>query len=317
LEIHAGLDAARAIEDGMAVAPSRGMSSNTPANLDLPAEEFSGENLRKGSVYFVGTATVIIQCGGFTVLTDPNFLHSGEKIHMGYGLLSSTRRTDPAMEIEQLPRLDLVVLSHMHEDHFDRVAAERLNKNVPILTTPDAARDLRRKDFHFAYGLETWQEINVRKGISSVRITSMPAQHGPLMVAAMLPSCMGSVLDFKIPGARADLRLYVSGDTIVHSDLQRIPALFPGIDIALIHLGGARIMGIRVTMDGKQGVEALQIIAPRIAIPIHFDDYDVFKSPLDEFRAEVEKAGLANKVRYLDRGEAYQFELAGQEFRTA
>jgi L-ascorbate metabolism protein UlaG (beta-lactamase superfamily) len=64
-----------------------------------------------------------------------------------------------------------------------------------------------------------------------------------------------------------------------------------------------------VTMDAKQGVEALRIIAPTVAIPIHYDDYTVFKSPLEDFKQEVRAAGLERQVRYLDHGETYDFEI--------
>jgi L-ascorbate metabolism protein UlaG (beta-lactamase superfamily) len=67
------------------------------------------------------------------VLTDPNFLHRGERVHLGKGRWT-TRRTDPA--IGELADLDLVVLSHLHGDHFDRVAREGLDRSVPIATTP-------------------------------------------------------------------------------------------------------------------------------------------------------------------------------------
>src|SRR5690242_7657168 len=77
-----------------------------------------------GSVLFIGTATTLIRYGGFTILTDPNFLHRGEKVHLGYGL-QSTRLTDPALNLEDLPPVDFVVLSHLHEDHFDRRVAAR------------------------------------------------------------------------------------------------------------------------------------------------------------------------------------------------
>lgn len=59
-------------------------------------------DLERGSVFFVGTATVIIRYAGFTILTDPNFLHAGDHVHLGYGLRSQ-RRTNPAIEIEDLP----------------------------------------------------------------------------------------------------------------------------------------------------------------------------------------------------------------------
>ena len=99
------------------------------------------------------------------------------------------------------------------------------------------------------------------------------------------------------------LRLYISGDTIVYEGLEEIPQRHPRIDLALLHLGGTRVMGVTVTMDAEQGVDMLQILDPALAIPIHFDDYDAFKSPLSDFVAAVRDAGLESRVRYLDRGE--------------
>ena len=80
---------------------------------------------------------------------------------------------------------------------------------------------------------------------------------------------MGSMLEFGASnaGERA-FRLYISGDTLVHEDLEDIPRRYAGIDLALLHLGGTRVLGILVTMDAAQGVEALRIIDPRRAIPI-------------------------------------------------
>src|SRR3712207_1391309 len=99
-----------------------------------PAADAGAADFGNGSVFFVGTATVILRYAGFTILTDPNFLHQGDHVHLGYGLRSE-RVTNPAIEIEELPPLDLVVLSHMHEDHFDRIAEQKLNKTTPIVTT--------------------------------------------------------------------------------------------------------------------------------------------------------------------------------------
>lgn len=62
-------------------------------------------------------------------------------------------------------------------------------------------------------------------------------------------------------------------------------------------------------MDGRQGVEALRIVAPREAIPIHNDDYPLFKSPLREFEREAERSGLPVTVHYLARGETYRLGL--------
>lgn len=69
-----------------------------------------------GSVQFIGTATLLIRYQGITILIDPNFLHKGDHVHLGYGLRSQ-RLTNPALEFSQLLPIDLVIPSHLHEDH--------------------------------------------------------------------------------------------------------------------------------------------------------------------------------------------------------
>lgn len=263
---------------------------------------------KTGSIFFIGTATTLIRYGGFTILTDPNFLHKGEQVRLGYGL-RATRRTDPALDIEALPPIDLVVLSHLHEDHFDRVAERDLDRRLPIVTTNQAAKALHNKGFDRTRALRTWQRIRFVKGDSVLRITSMPGKHAPGMLSALLPSVMGSLLEFQSAAGDLWLRLYISGDTLVHEQLRDIRVRYPEIDLALLHLGGTRVFGILLTMDGKQGVEAIRLIAPEVVIPIHYNDYTVFKSPLEDFRREVEAAGLEHQVRYLAHGEKYTFDV--------
>jgi L-ascorbate metabolism protein UlaG (beta-lactamase superfamily) len=64
-------------------------------------------------------------------------------------------------------------------------------------------------------------------------------------------------------------------------------------------------------MDAKQGVEAMRIVDPALAIPIHYNDYDVFTSPLSDFQDEVRAAGLEDRVHYLSHGETYTFLTGG------
>jgi L-ascorbate metabolism protein UlaG (beta-lactamase superfamily) len=264
-------------------------------------------DLSNGSVFFVGTATVILRCGGFTILTDPNFLHAGDHVHLGYGM-TSQRLTDPAIDLEALPHIDFCVLSHYHGDHFDQIVEERLQKDLPIITTEHATGELRDKGFTAAQALETWDSVLITKGDSRVRITSMPGQHGPGPVDFFLPPVMGSMLDFESNGERF-FRIYISGDTLIHEDLNEIPNRFPGVDLALIHLGGTRIMGVLLTMDDEQGVQILQIIQPETAIPIHYNDYDVFKSPLEDFQRAADAAGWTDRIVYLAHGETYDFRI--------
>lgn len=275
----------------------------------LPEDEDGGLfDMEHGTVYFIGTATVLFRYAGFTILTDPNFLHKGEKAHIGYGL-STKRVTEPAINMDQLPTLDLIVLSHMHEDHFDRIVERRLDKLLPIITNPSAAGTLRKKGFSRTYALNTWESLTITKGDATLTITAMPAKHAPGLMNFIMPRVMGSMLEFQSASHSKQLRLYISGDTLLTKDLREIPHRFPHIDLALLHLGGTKVMGIMLTMDGKQGAQALKIIAPEMAIPIHFDDYTVFKSPLDDFKKAVREAGLENKVRYLQHGERYIFDV--------
>ncbi|HET7434362.1 MAG TPA: MBL fold metallo-hydrolase [Thermoanaerobaculia bacterium] len=261
-----------------------------------------------GSIFFVGTATVILRYAGFTILTDPNFLHQGDHVHLGYGLRSK-RLTEPALSFEQLPPIDFVLLSHMHGDHFDHLVSDRLDRDLPIVSTRHAAAALTALGFRRTIALETWETLPVRKGDAVVNVTAMPGKHAPGLMRLMIPPVMGSMLEFLTPSNKIPLRLYITGDTLIHEHLREIPKKYPSIDIALLHLGGTRIGGILLTMDAKQGVEMIHIVKPRTAIPIHYDDYGVFKSPLEDFRTAVREAGLEQAVHYLDRGETFDINV--------
>ncbi|MEV0153397.1 MBL fold metallo-hydrolase [Micromonospora sp. NPDC050686] len=252
-------------------------------------------------VTFIGTATTLLRLGGFTLLTDPNFLHRGQRAYLGYGMWSK-RRTDPAMAVADLPELDAVVLSHLHGDHFDRVARRGLDRQVPILTTPEAERKLRRWGFGAAEGLPTWRSRELRRGGETLRLTSLPGQHGPGLLDRALPDVMGTLIDLDRDGTR-QFRLYVTGDTLHRPLLAGIPERFPDIDAMLIHLGGTRLAGVLLTMDARQGADLVELIRPRLTVPIHYDDYPVFRSPLRHFVDEARRRGLVRAVRTVARGE--------------
>jgi len=112
-------------------------------------------------------------------------------------------------------------------------------------------------------------------------------------------------------------RIYISGDTLMVDELKEIPERYKGqnIDLMLIHLGGTSLPTpgpaplLLVTMDALQGLRLVQLINPDITIPIHYDDYDVFLSPLSDFKKAVDDAGLSEKLVYLDRKDQYRFEV--------
>jgi L-ascorbate metabolism protein UlaG (beta-lactamase superfamily) len=259
------------------------------------------------SLTFVGTATTVLRLGGFTLLTDPNFVRRGSRVHLGYGL-SSRRRTDPALGIDDLPELDAVLLSHLHGDHFDRVARRGLPREPPVLTTEHAARRLGRWGFQ-PVAMDTWQQYEIRRGSDVLRVTAVPGRHGPVGVNRLLPPVQGSVLDLERDGRRV-LRVYITGDTLNVPELRAVRDRFPDVDVMVAHLGGTRILGVLVTMDDRQGADLVELMEPSSVVPVHYDDYGVFHSPLSAFVAELRRRGQAGRLRTVVHGET--IELARQ-----
>ncbi|KAI5271447.1 Metallo-hydrolase/oxidoreductase [Aureobasidium subglaciale] len=311
-----------------------------------------GEN---ASLYFVGTATTILEWEGVRIMTDPNFLHAGDHVHLGPGV-TGTRQTNPALDLHELPRIDAVLLSHYHADHFDEKVEASLRRSLPIITTPHAKDHLTSKgedeSFSQVYDLDFFQSmyVDIRKSgttheasnkrVPAVKVTGMPGKHVPQGMLSKANDLLGAVpptngwmleLGYKEGDERisasigavtmtferqltGSASIYISGDTLLVDELKEIPERYKGqnIDLMLIHLGGTTIPSpklplLMVTMDAKQGIELVRLINPDLTIPIHYDDYDVFLSPLDDFKKEMERAGLSQKVVYLDRKDQYKF----------
>jgi L-ascorbate metabolism protein UlaG (beta-lactamase superfamily) len=234
----------------------------------------------RAEVTFIGNATTLLRLGEFTLLTDPAFGPAGSRVPLGWGLWTKRLR-DPVLGPLTGAVPDAVVLSHLHGDHFDRAARQRLDPDLPILTTPQAERRLRRQ-FPGVRGLPTWDTHEWSRGNQRMRLTAVPGRHGPGVVDRLLPEVMGSVIEFEVDG-RPRLTLYITGDTLCRPGLAEIPRRFGEIDAMLIHLGGTRVLGLLVTMDGRQGADLTRLIRPGRTIPIHYDDYRVMKSPLDDY----------------------------------
>ena len=255
---------------------------------------------------FIGTATTLLEIGPFMILTDPNFLHRGEHAYLGYGLWSK-RLTEPALTPAQLPPVDVIVLSHLHGDHWDRRSRHELSHDLPVVTTPHAARRLRsRQRFAAAVGLPTWQQHSLAKDGCTLTITAVPAEHSVSpVIRTLLPPVMGSVLEAADQDGQLIRRIYISGDTMVFGGLDAIAERHGPVDAAVVHVGGTTLPGgFVVTMTGADAVECLRRIRPRMAVPVHYDDYGVFKSGLQDVRKAAEGAGLGVEMRYVRHGES-------------
>jgi L-ascorbate metabolism protein UlaG (beta-lactamase superfamily) len=261
------------------------------------------------SVLFIGNATLLIRYAGFTLLTDPTFVHAGESVDIGYGM-STKRLVEPAMDIDDLPPLDGVVLSHFHGDHFDQVAEDGLDRDVPIITTPQAAAILDDKGFRSTAGLETWSTYEADSPDGSLRVTALPGRHAPLGLSVALPDVMGSYLELT-RSAGDTVRIYITGDTLMYEGIREIAERIPKIDLAFLHLGGTRVMGVTVTMDADQGIELMRMVEPRRAVPIHYNDFDAFKDPLESFVDRVRELGLESQVQYVTHGDSVDLARMG------
>ncbi len=122
---------------------------------------------------------------------------------------------------------------------------------------------------------------------------------------------MGSMLEFGPTGGGVDLRVYISGDTIMCPELADIPRRYPDIDVGVVHLGGTTLLGLMmVTMDGMQGADWMELTGPRRVVPVHTDDYAAFTSPPEDFEYEVRLRGLSDRVHTVQRGSAIPLEAA-------
>ena len=272
----------------------------------LRIPESTAADLDRGQIYFIGNATTLITFNGFTILTDPAFMHKGSHVDLGHGIWAR-REVEPACQVADLPPVDLIILSHYHGDHFDDVAARDLDRDLPIISTADAVGQLRQIGFRRGYPLDTWQSHLVEKGQARLTVTAMPAKHAATeAVAALLMPVNGHMLDFSRDGQLL-YRLYITGDTMLIDQLKEIPRLYPDIDLGLIHAGGTTLFMCVVTMTGEQAVQAAEITRPRTAIPIHYNDFSVFMSGLEDFKDAAGKASTATEFHYLGHGENYDF----------
>ncbi|TFK22025.1 Metallo-hydrolase/oxidoreductase [Coprinopsis marcescibilis] len=328
--------------------PIQGQGSNAPpppASLRTKISPSGNpQAIKDGSIQFIGNATTLLEWKGVRLMTDPNFLHAGDHVHLGPGV-TATRLKNPAIDLQELPRIDAVLLSHYHEDHFDRQVEDSLRRDLPIITTPHAYQHLAEakpanEAFTQVHALQFFESMLIeaageRKGPikapkPGIKVTGIPGKHvppGPANVFGaandlfgLVPPTNGWMLELGYytssePASEEEdftcgYRIYISGDTLMVDELKQIPERYKGqkIDLMLVHLA-ANLPLLMVTMDANQGLQLVQLINPEMTIPIHFDDYDVFKSTLDDFKQVVAKAGLDNKVVHLDRGDRYQFSV--------
>jgi L-ascorbate metabolism protein UlaG (beta-lactamase superfamily) len=175
----------------------------------------------------IGHATTLLRVGGMTVLTDPVF---SNRVGIGLGLFTGgpRRLVAPALTIDQLPRLDLILISHAHFDHLDRPTLHRLPRHVPVITAHHTADLIRDLGFKHVTELR-WNES---------------APLGPLAVTARQVSHWGARTftdlhrgfnAYTIESGRH--RVLYGGDTAYQPHFQDLYTGSRGVDLAILGIG--------------------------------------------------------------------------------
>jgi L-ascorbate metabolism protein UlaG (beta-lactamase superfamily) len=248
---------------------------------------------------YIGTATVLLRLGDVTILTDPVFDPPGPSVPYPVPSLGISVPLDktigPALPVDSLPPIDLVLLSHdEHADNLDRSGRALLPSAGVVVTTVSGAARLRGN----AVGLAPWQHYDMTVGATTLRITATPARHGPPGIESTLGDVIGFVVE-----ALGEV-LYVSGDTVHYEELDDLGRRF-AVDTAFLHFGDAHFdVGgdIAFSMSGSAGAALTASLGARRVVPIHFDGWEHFAEPAGHITEAFTAAGLGEVLHWLEPG---------------
>lgn len=214
----------------------------------------------------IGGPTALLEIGGLRLLTDPAFDEPRE-----YQLPGRVMRklTGPAVSIDELGKVDVVLLSHdQHKDNLDESGRELLASVPLVLSTPDAASRIAG-----VRGLENWESVELpRPDGGTLTVTGLPARHGP----EGCEPATGVVTGFLLSGSGLPT-VYVSGDN-ASVDLVAEIAARSSIDIAILFAGAARtpIVDGPLTLTSEAAVAAARLLAPATIVPVHTEGWAHF-----------------------------------------
>ncbi|MGP4020416.1 MBL fold metallo-hydrolase [Saccharopolyspora sp. 5N708] len=246
----------------------------------------------------VGGPTAVLELGGLRMVTDPTFDEPGEYRSPSGALLTKT--APAALAPADLGQVDAVLLSHdQHQDNLDNSGRAFLQRVPLTVTTPSGAARLSGA----AHSLAPWAYLDLpRPSGGNLRITALPAQHGPEGCEAVTGEVAGFML------TAADLpTVYVSGDNASLDVVRHIADRFAPVDTAVLFAGAARTRffdGALLTLDSAGAVEAAKLLRARRIVPVHFNSWQHFTEGGDALREAFERAGLADRLVLLQPGES-------------
>jgi L-ascorbate metabolism protein UlaG (beta-lactamase superfamily) len=246
-------------------------------------------------ITLIGGPTVLIEAGGFRLLTDPTFDPPGE-YRLPHVVLRKT--AGPSIPSRALGSIDAVLLSHdQHADNLDESGRALLTGAGKVFTTVAGARRLGRN----ADGLSPWdvRELTRADG-RRLRITATPARHGPAGIEPLSGDVIGFVLDF----ADDERPIYVTGDTVWFDGVAEVARRF-GAGIVLVFAGAAKTRGpFHLTMDVNDAIETAHAFPDALIVPLHCDGWAHFTQDRNDVAASFRTLGLAPRLRLLEPGVA-------------
>jgi len=250
----------------------------------------------------IGGPTLLVEVGGWRILTDPTFDPPGDRYAFGWGT-GSTKLAGPAIAATDLGAVDAVLLTHDHHaDNLD-AAGRALLADVPVVVTTTAGA--RRLGHDGAVGLEPWATTRLdAPGRDPIDVVATPCRHGPPLTRPIVGHVVGFSLTW--PGQTRGA-LWISGDTVLHRDLWQVTDRVD-VGVAILHLGGVRfpITGpARYTMTIDDAVELCGRLRPHTAIPVHYEGWSHFQQGRDAIEERLATAPAATReaFRFLPFGD--------------
>lgn len=280
---------------------------------DTPPPRVGRGELR---VSFVNHATVLIQADSLNVLTDPVWSKRVSPVRW----FGPKRHRPPGIRFEDLPPIDVVLISHNHYDHMDVPTLKRLVKafHPRIVTGLGNAAYLARQGVPGARDVDWWQSVGVAPG---VRVTGVPAQHWSARTLADKWRTLW--LGFVVEGPSG--AVYFAGDTGFGEFLPAIRDRFPRFRLAILPIAPIRPRRAMAPrhMSAADAVRADTLLGAATAVAVHFGTFqqgdDGEDEPVDSLRAALAAAGpRAPRFWALRNGEARLVPaLAGARARAA
>ena len=259
-----------------------------PARIDQPLRQPAALENSSAVVTLIGHSTILIQTAAGNILTDPIY----SQVAGPFNLLGPRRVRQPAIAIDELPEISVVLLSHNHYDHCDLKTLRLLSRrSSPVVVTPIGNASLvQSAGIRQVVELDWWQHADV----AGVSITSTPAFHFSARGLLDRNRALWSGFMLSVNG----VRIYFAGDTAYGPFFRDIPSRVGPIDLALLPIGAyePRWFMKNVHMNPAEAVQAyIDLGSPR-SIAMHFGTFQLTTEGIDDPPRELSEALTARGI---------------------